>query len=254
MLAAGRGLRMGGRGAKTLFPVGDHRPLLFYILRGLERAGVENVLIVTGFKPADVETFAAEHAGELNTAFVRNARYASWGNFHSVRLALEGSPDDDVLVVNSDVVVHPDVYRRVAACEGDLVLAVEQRDDLDTEDMRVQVEEGRVVGIGKHLDMGVSHGEYDGVSLVRPAAARLYTESCTRLEWAGRTSLYYEDVYAPLLRDVDGRAVAVAAGEYAEVDTPEDVPKAAEVIARHQQAWEEEARAPKVPAGPGRDG
>ncbi|CAN5700172.1 hypothetical protein BH18ACT15_BH18ACT15_03370 [soil metagenome] len=254
VLAAGRGLRMGGRGVKTLFPVGEHRPLLFYILNGLEQAGVDDVLVVTGFRPRDVEAFVAEHAGRLGTSFVRNARYATWGNFHYVRMALEGSPDDDVLVVNSDVVVHPDVYRRVARSEGDLVPALEQRPDLDAEDMRVQIEGGRLMGIGKDLDMAVSHGEYDGVSLIRPPAARLYTEHCTRLEWAGCTSVYYEEVYQRLLGDVDGRAVAVAPGEYAEVDTPDDVPGAAEVISRHAWAWEAKERGPEVPAVPKQDG
>ena len=238
VLAAGRGLRMGGRGAKTLFPIGDHQPLLYYILSGLERAGIRDVLIVTGFRPRDVESYVAEHDGGLETAFVRNARYATWGNFHSVRLALERSPNDDVMVVNSDVVVHPDVYRRVAESEGDLVLAVQERPDLDAEDMRVRVEDGRLLGIGKDLDMAVSHGEHSGVSLVRPAAARLYTEACTNLEWSGRTADYYEDVYSRLLKEVDGRVVPVAPSEYAEVDTPEDVARAAEIISHHASAWD----------------
>ena len=237
VLAAGRGLRMGGKKAKTLLPVGEQEPLIQYILEGLTRAGIERLLVVTGFRASEVEAYVEAHAGGLQVTFVRNARYATWGNFHSVRLALEQSPDDDVLVVNSDVIVNPDVYQRVATTGGDLVLAVEQRGQLDEEDMRVQVEDGRLKAIGKNLDMAVSYGEYTGVSLVRPRTARLYTDLCTRLEWEGRTALYYEDVYAPLLRSVDGRAVIVGPGEYAEVDSPKDVPAAEAVIARNPHWW-----------------
>ncbi len=239
ILAAGRGVRMGGSEAKTLLPVGRHEPLLFYILAGLRAAGIDNVLVVTGFKPDAVTSYVVEHAQGLEVAFVRNARFATWGNFHTVRIALEQSPHNDVLVVNSDVVVHPDVYARVAATPGDLVLAVEARAKLDDEDMRVHLQDGRVMGIGKDLDMDVSHGEYDGVSLVRPAAAARYCELATDAEWKGHTSIYYEDVYGMLLDRVDGRAAMVGAGEYAEIDRPEDVPGAAAVIARHGGAWDD---------------
>jgi choline kinase len=144
----------------------------------------------------------------------------------------------EILVVNSDVVVHPDVYRRTADAAGDLVLAVQRSRHLNEEDMRVELSRDRVVAIGKHLRMPLSHGEYAGVSLLRPDAARLYGELSTELEWRATTDLYYEDVYARMIeRKVDTRAADVGPDEYAEVDTPEDVAAAAAVITKHDAAW-----------------
>src|SRR5688572_17558547 len=119
--------------------------MLHYILTGLKRAGIEDLMVVTGFQPAKIQEFVTEHWGEATYVF--NARYASWGNFHSVRVALDQSPGMDVLFVNSDVILHPDVYTRVMDTRGDLVLAVQQRYDLDEEDMKVRVDRGRVRGI-----------------------------------------------------------------------------------------------------------
>ncbi|HET7483486.1 MAG TPA: NTP transferase domain-containing protein [Actinomycetota bacterium] len=240
ILAAGRGVRMGGRSSKSLIPVGSEQPLLHYILEGLKRSGVEDLLVVTGFAAKEVQEFVGSNwTGE--PTFLFNARWASWGNFHTVRMALDQSPGFDVLVVNSDVVVPPDVYARTASTGGDLVLAVQRRANLDDEDMRVEVHGDEVRQIGKKISMARSHGEYAGVSLIRPTAARTYLDIATDLEWRAETHGYYEDIYAQMIGKVDTRATFVRGDEYAEVDSPEDVPHAADVIARHRDAWEQPA-------------
>ncbi len=241
ILAAGRGVRMGGGTPKTLLPLDGHEPLLHHILEGLRASGITDVLIVTGHRPEEITEYVAQHSEGLEVSYVRNARFASWGNFHSVRVALDQSPGHDVLVVNSDVVVHPDVYPRVAAAPGDLVLAVEKKRVLDDEDMRVRLDGDRARAIGKDLKRAHSHGEYAGVSLVRPLAARHYVDVATELQWRNTVDLYYEDVYARLMDVVDVRAVPVEPGHYAEVDTPDDVAHAVAVIERHRKAL--------VPAG-----
>jgi len=224
---------MGGGTPKTLLPVGTRGPLLQYILQGLKKAPIDDLLVVTGHRADEVQAYVTENWDGDDVSFIRNMRYASWGNFHSVRVALDRSPGMDIMVVNSDIVTHPDVFRRVIEHEGDLVLSVQRRQRLDREDMRVQLQGDRVLGIGKALHMARSHGEYTGVSLLRPDAHRLYVDIATYLEWEARTAAYYEDVYAAMIGRVDVRAADVAEGEYAEVDTPDDVEAALRVIDRH---------------------
>jgi choline kinase len=239
VLAAGRGVRMGGAAPKTLLPLADKEPMLHYILSGLKAAGIEDLLVVTGFKAADVQAFVDERWDADNVSYVFNARYASWGNFHSVRMGLDQSPGMTCLVVNSDVIVPPDVYRRTVDTLGDLVLAVQRRPQhqLDAEDMRVELDGNHVRGIGKDLKLARSRGEYSGVSLIRPTASDLYLQAATDVEWSGDSHIYYEDVYAQILDKVDAHAAFVESDEYAEVDTPEDVPGAIDVIERHASAW-----------------
>lgn len=240
---------MGGKEPKTLLPIGDHEPLLAYILKGLEKAGIEDLLVITGFEPESIQGFVNERWDEAGVSYVFNARYASWGNFHTVRMALEQSPGMNVLCVNSDVVVHPDVYGKVAQTAGDLVLAVQKRPPhrLEDEDMRVHLEGGKVRGIGKNLPMALSHGEFAGVSLIRPPAALHYLSVATNLEWRAATTLYYEDIYGQILPRIDARAALVPGDHYAEVDTPEDVDAAVQVIEANAEAWgAREAAAPSA--------
>ncbi|MGH2746856.1 MAG: NTP transferase domain-containing protein [Actinomycetota bacterium] len=238
ILAAGRGVRMGGARPKTLLPVAENESLLFYLLKGLKKSGVDDLIVVTGYGPGEIGEYVAEHWGEENLQLVFNARYASFGNFHSVRMALDQSPGVDLLVVNSDIVVPPDVFTRVLDTAGDLVIAVERRYGLDEEDMRVRVDGTRARSISKKLKLAHSHGEFCGVSLLRPAAAAHYADVASDVEWSGETSLYYEDVYDRILGRLDARAAEVKAGEYAEVDEPSDIDRAAAVIDRHRSVWE----------------
>jgi choline kinase len=238
ILAAGRGVRMEETRPKTLLPVAENEPLLFYLLKGLQKAGVDDLVVVTGYAPDEIGAYVAEHWGDEGLQLVFNARYASFGNFHSVRMALDQSPGVDLLVVNSDIVVPPDVLTRVLDAAGDLVVAVEKRYGLDEEDMRVRVDGTRVRSISKKLKMAHSHGEFCGVSMLRPTAAAHYADVASDLAWTGETSIYYEDVYDRILDRVDGRAAEVRAGEYAEVDEPPDMDRAAAVIDRHRSVWE----------------
>jgi choline kinase len=229
---------MGGERPKTLLPLTgpdgrEREPLLYYLLTGLKLAGVTDVLIVTGFAPEQVEEHVQKYGEGLAVTYRRNFRYASWGNFHSVRVALDASPGYDVLVVNSDVVVPPAVYQRVIDTDGDLVLAVQKRDYLSDEDMRVQLRGNRVLAVSKQLHRARSHGEFAGVSLVRPVAARAYVRAASAVEWTGDTHLYYEDIYDRILADLDARAAFVGPTEYAEVDTPADIVNALTVLDTH---------------------
>lgn len=223
---------MGGGTPKSLLPVKGKDPLLHFLLSAVEKTGLDDLLVVTGHRPEDVQTYVDERwNGKVQ--YLWNPRYASWGNFHSVRVALDQSPGSTLLILNSDIVVHPDVLSRALASDGDLVLAVQRRKNLEQEDMRVELDGERVRDIGKGLKKPRSHGEFAGVSVVRPTAARLYQEIATKREWLGQTTVYYEDVYKDMVDRVDVRASDVGAGEYAEVDSPEDQQGAARVISDH---------------------
>ena len=237
LLAAGRGVRMGGVMPKTLIPLEEDGPLLDYILRGIAGAGVGKLVVVTGFMPDALKRHVASCDAALDVTFVHNPLWEERGNYHSLRVALEALPQRAVLAINCDVIVVPKVYQRVASAEADLALAVQRRNDLNQEDMRVRVEDGSVTAISKQLDMSESHGEFAGVSLLRPAAAGRYITTCDRNDRAGRTSGYYEDVFAQILDDRPAAAVEVPMNGYAEVDVPEDVPAARAVIASNRGAW-----------------
>ncbi|MGH2808943.1 MAG: NTP transferase domain-containing protein, partial [Actinomycetota bacterium] len=109
ILAAGRGVRMRDERPKTLIPVDDDRPLLHYLLEGLKSAGVKDLMVVTGYRASQIQEFVTGQWSD-DVTYVFNARWASWGNFHTVRMAIDQSPGFDLMTVNSDVMIHPEVF------------------------------------------------------------------------------------------------------------------------------------------------
>ena len=227
MLAADRNVAMGGDAPAALAPIGEE-PLLHHTLEGLKRAGIEDLLVITGFKPGAVQEFVSDRWDDAT--FVFNARYASWGNFHSVRMALDQSPGVDVLVVDTNLVVHPDVFARVTGAPGDLVLAVERRHRFGAEDTRVTLSRNRVRAVGQGIKQAHTHAEFGGVSLIRPPAARLFANVSTDLQWSAKTKIPYEDVYNLMLGGIDARAVDLQAGEFTKVTSRGDIPAADQVL------------------------
>ena len=216
--------RRPGSDAPTAFTAQEGEPLLHHTLEGLKQVGIQDLLVVTGHKSADVQGVVSERWGEAT--FVFNARYASWGNFHSVRMALDQSPGMDVMVVTTDIVVNPDVLNRVTAAPGDLVLAVERRHRFGEGDMRVTLGGNRVRAVGRGIKLAHTHAEFGGISLIRPPAARLYQGLATDQQWYARTNISYEDIYTLMLGGIEGRAVDMQAGEFRKLTNPDDIPVA----------------------------
>jgi UDP-N-acetylglucosamine diphosphorylase/glucosamine-1-phosphate N-acetyltransferase len=81
VLAAGKGTRMKSELPKVLFPVLG-RPMIHWVLDALEKAGVDKVVVVVGYRAEDVK---AELAGRKNLAFVEQTEQLGTG--HAVKMA-----------------------------------------------------------------------------------------------------------------------------------------------------------------------
>ena len=116
LLAAGRGTRMRELTLdlpKPMLPVRG-RPILDYIVEGLRAAGVEEVLIVVGYR-ADVVT---GHFGDGTGHGVR-VSYATQvtqdGTGRVVELAKEFAGGDGFILSYGDILIDPSNYRVLAA-------------------------------------------------------------------------------------------------------------------------------------------
>lgn len=98
VLAAGKGTRMNSDLPKVLVPVCG-RPMVEYVLDSLERAGVDRVLVVVGYRSADVR---ATLAGRANVTFVEQPEQLGTG--HAVMVCRDeiAGHDGPVLIVTGD--------------------------------------------------------------------------------------------------------------------------------------------------------
>jgi choline kinase len=197
ILAAGVGSR--------LAPLTDDRPKVLvdvggrsFLLRHLDRlaaAGIpaKDVVIVGGYRIDQIHK-ALAHAGHACTV-IMNDQFAPWGNFNSVLVAeaaLRGAP---FLQLDGDVIYDDRLLPRILAAPGEAVLAVDVREELDDETMKVIVENGRVTAVDKRLDPKRCHGEYIGVTRLSAGAGKLVFEELAKLPGENLSHEYYEHAF-----------------------------------------------------------
>jgi len=236
ILAAGRGVRLqsvlGGR-SKALLQVAG-RTLLDHSITKLARHGLRSFLVVTGYDHRSViEELARiqEKIRNVNIKTVLNQDYLAKNNAFSLSLALDAlkGQDEDLLIVNCDVIFENAIIANAFACQYETFLLVDDTKPLDAEDMKVKLDNLRVVRIGKNLDINEADGEYIGISRIGagivPALRGALGDVLKQ-----NPNAYYEDAYALLLSDYCFLAVSTCGRKWAEIDVPGDIELAEGVV------------------------
>jgi choline kinase len=235
VLAAGPGRRLHPLTEalpKTLLPVSEGQTILDLALANLSAAGIEDVIVVTGFAAERVEELAPElerrHGVRLELLF--NERAEEWNNAYSLWLAREAFADG-VLLVNGDTVHPRSVEDTLLAARGpDVLLAVDRQKQLGEEAMKVVLSaNGTLRRISKQIDPASAAGEYIGVALVEPSGAEPLADAL-EATWRRDPSLYYEDGFQELA-DRGGKVHLAPIGtvDWVEVDDHADLARAREL-------------------------
>ena len=239
VLAAGAGRRLESLTEdlpKTLLPVDGDRTILDIALGNLGRAGMDTVVVVTGYAAERIEerreALGQRHGVTVETVF--NPKAEEWNNCYSLWCAREHFARG-VLLCNGDTVHPPEVEQRLLAGRGhsELVLALDDAKTLGEEEMKVLLNgDGLLRGINKAHDPAEAVGEYIGLTLIEPAAS---DDLAAALEatWQRDPSLYYEDGFQEYA-DRGGRVGVASVGglEWVEVDDEHDLEAAREVAWR----------------------
>jgi len=238
VLAAGPGSRLGALTAqipKTLLPLDGERTILDGTLANLAAVGIDDVLVVTGFAHHRV----AERAPQLQERhgvrleLLHNDKALEWNNAYSLWLARDRLAEG-ALLVNGDTVHPVDVERRLLEAAGaELLLAVDREKHLGEEEMKVLLDgDGRVRRINKAIEPARAEGEYIGLALIAPGAARPLADAL-EATWRRDPSRYYEDGFQELVdRGGDVHTAPIGAVEWIEVDDERDLARAREIACR----------------------
>ena len=239
VLAAGAGRRLESLTEdlpKTLLPVDGERTILDIALANLRRAGLEKVVVVTGYAAERVSErqAALEARHDVKLELVFNPKAEEWNNAYSLWCAREHFAQG-VLLCNGDTVHPPEVEERLLAGRGDaeLVLALDDAKTLGQEEMKVLLgDDGLLRGINKAHDPAAAAGEYIGLTLIEPAAAEGLADAL-EATWQRDPGLYYEDGFQEY-SDRGGRVGVASVGGLAwvEVDDQADLDRAREVAWR----------------------
>lgn len=179
ILSAGQGSRLGhltDDKPKCLIDFGG-RTLLDRQLDTLAANGVEQAVVVTGFRDELVEEALAKRSGGPGVRTIYNPFYKVADNLGSLFLARDELAGD-CLVWNGDTLVADSLMRRVIANTQDgICVTIDRKDGYDEDDMKVVVaDDGQLEAIGKRIAKGVN-GESIGLLAFRGDGAERFREA-----------------------------------------------------------------------------
>ncbi|HXG01281.1 MAG TPA: phosphocholine cytidylyltransferase family protein, partial [Bacteroidota bacterium] len=155
ILAAGVGSRLRpltDARPKCLLTVGG-KPLLQRALEALLAAGIHRCVIVTGYLGDQVERTVNNLHLSMDVEFIRNPAYNETNNNYSLWLTRPVVGGRELLLMDGDILFHPEIIRRLLASPYPDALVIRTSDTLGHEEIKCELDtQGVVKRIGKHLE------------------------------------------------------------------------------------------------------
>ena len=236
ILSAGQGSRLGHLThdrPKCLIDF-NGRSLLDRQLDTVAACGIDEVVVVTGFRDEQIEASLAKRVGGPKVRTVFNPFYQVADNLGSLFVA-RAELDGDVLVWNGDTLVSEELMARVVGNrdQDGICVTIDRKDGYDQDDMKVIAgADGRLRAIGKRISDGVN-AESIGLLAFRGQGSARFREAIERaMRTKEGTTIWYLRVIHHLAQNGDVWTLDIEGEEWGEVDFPEDVDNARLLTAR----------------------
>jgi choline kinase len=234
LLAAGRAARLRpltDATPKCLLEVGG-QTLLSRAIRILSEHGLRRFTVVDGFLGDKIRSALVREFPREWFTFVRNERWETTNNSHSLWLS-RYHDDDPMFLLDSDIVFEPEVVGRMLYDGSPNRLSLRSRGGVGDEEIKVTVgPDGRVTDIGKTIPPREAKGESVGLEIFSADfAGKLWKTLERRALHEQGAQEWYEASFLELIRA--GEAIyPVDLGELLcmEIDTAEDLSRAREVF------------------------
>ncbi|MEO7365363.1 MAG: phosphocholine cytidylyltransferase family protein [Sphingomicrobium sp.] len=234
ILSAGQGSRLGhlvDDRPKCLVDFGG-RTLLDRQLDTLGANGVNEAVVVTGFRDDQIEAAIAARTGGPKVRTIFNPFYKVADNTGSLFMAREELAGE-CLVWNGDTLVSDALMARVVGnAQPGICVTIDRKDGYDDDDMKVITDDaGRLRAIGKRIAEGVN-GESIGLLAFRDGGAERFRDAIEQaMRTAEGTTIWYLRVIHHLAQTGQVATLDIQGEEWGEVDFPPDVDAARALVA-----------------------
>ncbi len=242
ILSAGQGSRLGhltDEQPKCLIEFGG-RSLLDRQLDTLAACGVDEAVVVTGFRDALIEQSLSRRSGGPRVRTIFNPFYKVADNLGSLFVARE-EIDGDVLVWNGDTLVSEALMADVVGNFGQdgICVTIDRKERYDSDDMKVIADaDGRLRAIGKRISAGVNAESIGLLAFRGDGAERFRTAIERAMRTSEGTTIWYLRVIHHLAQNGLVWTLDIAGEEWGEVDFPADLDQAEALALRWDAARE----------------
>ena len=215
---------------KCLLKIGE-RTLLQRTVDAMIAAGINELVVVTGYRAEMIRDFLTQHYPALTIHFIHNGDYEHNNNIFSLWMTRPYTDGKDFLLSDSDILFDPALIRAVLAAEGN-ALAL-NRHECGEEEIKVIVDsENRIMELSKTCSIEQAIGESVGFEKMTASySTALFKELEQMIEHEGLIDVFYERAFERLIpQGHTFRIVDTTQFFSIELDTPEDFENASQLI------------------------
>jgi L-glutamine-phosphate cytidylyltransferase len=235
ILSAGQGSRLlplTAERPKCLLPLGP-KSLIEWQIDVLARCGVDEMVVVVGFRAALVEALLAKLARpglRIRTLF--NPFYNVADNLGSCWLARHEMAGD-FLLLNGDTLFETAVLQRLLRSPpAPITVTIDRKAGYDADDMKVHLEGTRLLEIGKTLAPARTDAESIGLLSFRGAGPELFVDAVdSALRASEGLKSFYLKVIDQLAKSQRVETATIEGLAWGEVDYPVDLQRAEQLVA-----------------------
>ena len=215
---------------KCLLKIGE-RTLLQRTVDAMIAAGINELVVVTGYRAEMIRDFLTTQYPSLNIHFIHNGDYEHNNNIFSLWMTRPYTEGKDFLLSDSDILFDPQLIRAVLAAEGN-ALAL-NRHECGEEEIKVIVDaDNRIMELSKTCSIEQAIGESVGFEkMTANYSTALFKELEQMIEHEGLIDVFYERAFERLIpQGHTFRIVDTTQFFSIELDTPEDFENAKQLI------------------------
>lgn len=166
ILAAGNGGRLRPLTEdvpKCLLKIGD-TTLLQMTIENLIENGVDEFIIVTGYREELIKNYVDSNFTELKVDYVTNTDYDKTNSAYGLYLTKDLIGDDDIYLLDSDILFDSGVLEKLNKSHIENPAAINITFNFNDEMVKVACDmDNRIVKIGKNIDLDGAIGEATGI-------------------------------------------------------------------------------------------
>ncbi len=224
---------------KCLLQVGE-RCLLQRTIDAIRLCGIEELVLVTGYREDMIQEFVNQTYGNGNNAdgkslkvhFISNPRYNETNNIYSLYLSGPVVRGRDFVLLDSDILFDPEVLRRVVEAPSANALALNRHELGDEEIKVIADQDGRVMEISKVCSIEKAEGESVGIEKMSATYSEALFETLDQMIGVeGQDNVFYEKAFERLIDKGQTFTYVDTTDAFSiELDTVEDFRMAKELI------------------------
>ena len=229
ILAAGKGSRISNvtRGVPKSFLEINGFSIIDRQIKAMKDNEINKIIIVVGYR---MDLFIDKFQNDRDIILVKNPFYADCNVLGSLWMA-RPYLGKGFIFTHADTFFDPTIIKDLLEHKGEVVLATELKNNCQAEEMKVKVENMKIVKVSKELDCKVSDGEFTGVAKIdQNMSSQVIDFIDHRVENHGGIHDYFEAVFQDMIDEgVVIHSMDIGKKYSIEIDFPSDYAAAKEI-------------------------